>query len=140
MAITGINPYFMFDGDAEKAIKLYEEVLGAKTEGLSRWGDVQGMPMPEEAKNRIMHARLTVGSSVFMISDGQPGDAAPKDSMVQVALDFDDVADMKARFAALAKGGKVRMEPQEMFWGATFGQLTDAFGIKWMFNCDKKKA
>jgi len=24
-----------------------------------------------------------------------------------------------------------------MFWGATFGMLTDAYGVRWMFNCNK---
>ena len=31
------------------------------------------------------------------------------------------------------------MPLQEQFWGATFGMLTDKFGIHWMFNCEKKK-
>jgi len=22
-----------------------------------------------------------------------------------------------------------------MFWGAKFGALTDAYGVRWMFNC-----
>lgn len=25
--------------------------------------------------------------------------------------------------------------PQDMFWGAKFGALTDAYGVRWMFNC-----
>jgi uncharacterized glyoxalase superfamily protein PhnB len=28
---------------------------------------------------------------------------------------------------------------QDTFWGAKFGMLTDAHGIKWMFNCEVKK-
>ncbi len=26
------------------------------------------------------------------------------------------------------------MPIQDMFWGAKFGQLTGAFGVRWMFN------
>ena len=42
-------------------------------------------------------------------------------------------------FAALAEGGKVTMELQDMFWGAYFGSLTDKFGVQWMVNCSEAK-
>jgi len=75
-----------------------------------------------------------------MLSDGMPGVPVAKDSNTHVSLDFDDPADMTAKFAALAAGGKVTMPLQDTFWGAKFGMLTDAFGIKWMFNCEQKKS
>ncbi|RYD78984.1 MAG: hypothetical protein EOP53_10310, partial [Sphingobacteriales bacterium] len=34
-------------------------------------------------------------------------------------------------------GGKETMPLQETFWGATFGMLTDKFGVHWMINCEK---
>ena len=40
MAINDLNPYLNFDGNAAKAVKLYESALGAKVETLSRFGDV----------------------------------------------------------------------------------------------------
>jgi PhnB protein len=38
-----------------------------------------------------------------------------------------------------AHGGRIELPLQDMFWGAKFGMLTDAFGVSWMFNCDKKR-
>ncbi|HTY54572.1 MAG TPA: VOC family protein [Candidatus Binataceae bacterium] len=46
---------------------------------------------------------------------------------------------MPKKFEALAAGGKVTMQLQDTFWGARFGMLTDAYGIRWMFNCELKK-
>lgn len=27
---------------------------------------------------------------------------------------------------------------QDMFWGGSFGMLTDQFGVNWMFNFEKR--
>ena len=54
--------------------------------------------------------------------------------------DFEgDAADMAQKFDALAAGGKVTMPLADMFWGARFGMLVDAYGIQWMFNHQLKK-
>ena len=31
------------------------------------------------------------------------------------------------------------MSSGDTFWGAKFGMLTDAFGVRWMFNCETRK-
>jgi PhnB protein len=139
MAIKKLNPYLNFDGTAEKAIALYESALGAKTDRIMRWGDVAEMKVEPQHKNRVMHASLFIGEGVIMVSDCQPGQAFTTGDSVHVSVDFDDPADMTKRFNALAAGGKVLMPVQDMFWGAKFGMLKDAYGISWMFNCDNKK-
>ncbi len=109
MSIKRLNPYLTFNGTAGKAIQLYEQALGARTEGL------------------------------VMVSDSMPDKPVPAGTNVSVCLDFDDVPDMTKKFEALARGGKVTMPLQDTFWGARFGMLTDAFGIAWMFNCTTRK-
>ena len=139
MPIQKLNPYLIFNGTAEKAIRHYEKALGARTEGLSRFGDVPGSRTAPEHRNRVVHAALHLGDGVVMVSDSMPDKPAPTEGNVHVCLDFDDVADMAGKFQALAEGGKVTMPLQDMFWGARFGMLTDAFGVNWMFNCTTKK-
>lgn len=140
MSIKSLNPYLHFDGTAEKAIKLYESVLGARTEGLMRFGEMPGNHPAPENKDRIMHSTLHIGPAVLMVSDTMSGAPAAKDGNVHVVLHYDDVAEMTRAFDALAAGGKVDMPLADTFWGARFGMLTDAFGIEWMFNCEVKKA
>ena len=41
-------------------------------------------------------------------------------------------AEAERVFAALAKGGSVRMPLSETFWAKKFGMLTDKFGTPWM--------
>jgi|SRR4051812_14860418 PhnB protein len=139
MSIRKITPYLMFNGTADKAIKLYERALGTRTEALQRFGDVPGDSPAPEHKDRIMHALLRLGEAEIMISDSRPDDQVPTRGNVHIALDFTDAAEMTQRFDALASGGTVTMPVADTFWGAKFGMLTDAFGIAWMFNCDTKK-
>ena len=131
MAIKALSPYIMLNGTAAAAISLYERVLGARVLNIVRAGDVPDASRPGEAPDRILHAVLSLGG-ILMVSD-QSGE--PAHSNVQVSLDFDDVDDMTRKFTGLAEGGHVNLALQPTFWGATFGMLTDAFGVRWMFNC-----
>jgi PhnB protein len=139
MPIKSLTPYLFFNGDAEKAIKLYETALGAKTEHLQRFGETPGADVSAEAKNRIIHAMLWIDKSPLMLSDSDGRTPVPTGGNVSVTIDFDDVGEMTRKFEALAKGGKVTMALQDTFWGAKFGTLTDQFGIQWMFNCTLRK-
>lgn len=134
MSIQQLNPYLNFDGTAEKAIALYERALGAKVEHMQRFSDMPGAKPAPEAASRVMHAMLRIGAGTVMISDTQPGMPFTVGNNVYVCLDFDDGADMAKKFDALAAGGKVEMPLQDTFWGAKFGMLQDAYGIRWMFN------
>lgn len=140
MSIKRVNPYLLFNGNAEKAIWLYERALGARTENLSRFGDVQGSKVSPELKDRVMHALLRIGDGIVMVSDTLPTNAVGTEGNVHVCLDFSDAAEMQKKFEALVAGGKITMPLQDTFWGATFGMLADAFGIHWMFNCNKPVA
>jgi PhnB protein len=138
MSIRQLNPYLNFNGNAADAMKLYETALGAKSDRVMRFGDAQGMDVPADQKNRVMHATLHIGSGVVMVSDTMPGQSVPAGGNSHVCLDFDDPADLVKKFEALSAGGRVTMPVQDTFWGAKFGMLTDRFGINWMFNCELK--
>jgi PhnB protein len=142
MPIKQLNPYLMFNGNAAEAIALYEKALGAKAENVQRFGDMPGggADMPPALKSRVMHAVLSLGPGTIMMSDARPDDPQPTTSNTHITLDIDDLAEAKQKFEALSAGGKVTMPLQDTFWGATFGTLTDRFGINWMFNCEKKKS
>jgi len=131
------NSYLFFDGRCEEAFQFYEKVLGAKIEAMLR---AEGTPMadkvPPEQRNKIMHARLTVGGTVLMASDCPPDQyQAPRG--FSVTLGIETPAEAERVFNALADGGAVQMPIAETFWAKRFGMLTDRFGIPWMINCEK---
>jgi PhnB protein len=137
MSIKSASPYLNFNGDAAKAIQLYETALGAKTEYVMPFSAAPGLEKSPD-KDRIMHAALRVDDTVLMLSDTMPDRPVPAGGNVQVALTCDDVADMTKKFDALAASGQVTFPLHDAFWGAKFGMLTDAFGINWIFNCPTK--
>ncbi|CAN5732883.1 VOC family protein [soil metagenome] len=132
-----INVYLTFDGNCKEAMTFYAEALGADVQ-LMPFGD---MPQcPQGASERIMHARIAQGAAVLMASDTMPGMPFTQGNNFSVSVDSESVEEVDRLFAALGAGGKPTMPPQDMFWGAYFGMLTDRFGVNWMFNFDKPKA
>jgi PhnB protein len=138
MSVKSINPYLNFNGTGAKAIALYEKAFGAKSSNVMRYGEMPGEKVPPELADHIMHARLDIGGGVVLISDSPPSHPVPEDSSTQVAVHFTDPEGMDKPFGALADGGEITMPLQETFWATRFGMLKDRFGIRWMFNCDKR--
>ena len=140
MATKRVNPYINFDGCAAEAIKLYERALGAKTEAFMRYSDAPQAQCPASDKERVMHACLRIGDARLMISDSTRDMNVARESNVSVMIDEDNVECLALKFEALAADGKVTVPLHDAFWGAKFGMLTDAFGVQWLFNCDRKQA
>jgi PhnB protein len=134
------NTYLMFNGQCETAFKFYEQCLGGKITLMQTHGD---SPMAEhvspEWRDKIIHARLTLGDNVLMGSDVPPEHYA-KPQGFSVALHTTDTAEAERVFHALAENGTVQMPIQETFWAHRFGMLVDQFGFPWMVNHEKTPA
>jgi PhnB protein len=132
-----LNSYLFFDGQCEAAFKFYEQCLGGKIVAmLTHAGTPAEEQAPPEWRNKILHARLTVGDSVLMGSDAPPGRyEEAKGFSVNIAIE--DPLDAERIFHDLAENGTVRMPIQKTFWAARFGMLVDRFGIPWMVNCEQ---
>jgi len=132
-----LNPYLTFDGRCEAAFKFYEKVLGGKIEAMMTYGS---SPMAEQTpadwRNKIMHARLTVGDKMLMASDAPP-DRREAMKGFSVTISLDDPGQAERIFHALSEKGTVQMPIQKTFWTARFGMLVDQFGTPWMINCEQ---
>lgn len=91
-----------------------------------------------EWRNKILHARLTVGDQVLMGSDAPPDRYEPSKGF-SVTLGVNDPAEAERLFKALAEKGTVQMPLEQTFWALRFGMLVDRFGIPWMINCEQAK-
>jgi PhnB protein len=89
-------------------------------------------------ENKVMHATVHVGDSVWMASDGCNEGSGFHGFSLSIALPTE--ADVDRVFAALGEGGTVRMPPTKTFWSPRFGMLTDKFGIGWMVTVAPKPA
>jgi PhnB protein len=130
-----VSPYIFFNGACEEALKFYEETLGAKIDSLMK---NEGSPaqehVPPEWKDKVLHARFTIGNNVLMASDAPPGHyRAPQGFSISVSLPEEKGEQV---FNKLAENGSVQMPFGPTFWAKGFGMCVDRFGIPWMVNCE----
>lgn len=136
--MKSINTYLIFEGTCRKAMEFYKKCLGGElhvvpfSEMPGGAGDI-----PKEARDWLMHAALTIGPSVLMASDTQPGMPVKQGNNFFVSIQCDSVPETEKLFKALSEKGEVTMPLQETFWAQKFGMLVDQFGIKWMLNLHK---
>jgi len=131
-----INAYLIFNGNCREAMTFYQKCLGADLQ-LLPFSDAPGGNIPPEAKDRVMHARLSKGPTVIMASDDMPGMPFQQGSNFFISLNCEDVQEVEKLFSSLSVKGKVKQAPQETFWAARFAMFTDQFGINWMLNLYK---
>lgn len=142
-----VSTYLNFSDRTEEAFNFYKSVFGTEFggPGILRFSEIpsqEGMPpMSEDLKNLVMHVELPItGGHVLMGTDApaEMGFSVSFGNNIYINLEPDTREETKRLFDALATGGKVEMELQEMFWGAYYGSCSDQFGVRWMFNCNAK--
>jgi PhnB protein len=130
-----IQPYLSFDGRCEEAIEFYRKALGAEVTMLVRFKDTPpsaGPNMtPPGAENKVMHARIAIGKTTVLASDGQCTGQA-KFHGFSLSLTAANPAEAAKLFAALSDGGQVQMPLGKTFFSPSFGMVTDRFGVPWM--------
>jgi len=143
-----VSTYLNFERDTEAAFNFYKSVFGGEFggQGIMRMGDIppqDGMPpLADGDKKLVMHVELAITAGHKLMGTDAPesmGFKLNKGNNTYINLGLDTRKDTKKLFDALAKGGVVTMELQDMFWGDYFGSCVDKFGINWMFNCPEKK-
>ena len=88
-----ITPYLNFSGNCEAAFKYYEKHLGGKTDMIMRYADAPPeMPVPQEHKNYVMHAHMTIAGAHIMGADAPP-ERYNKPVGFSVSLEVKDLAE-----------------------------------------------
>ncbi len=132
-----INPYFMFDGNCGDAITFYEKVFETKALQLQKMGDLPpnpNFPVPEEAKNNIVHCLMDIYGSQIMLSDGYNKGEAVVGNKVAIGLTIDSEENIKRIFDELKKEGTAVMELEKTFFAKAHGSVVDKFGVKWLLT------
>lgn len=138
--MTQVNAYLNFDGNCREAMNFYKECLG----GELNMQTVEGSPIedqcPAAMKHQILHASLAKDELLLMGSDmKEPGESFTKGNNIALSLNCSSDEEIKTFFSNLSKDGKVSHPLKKEFRGATFGVLTDKYGIRWMLNYDKNQ-
>jgi len=121
--------------DGMAALKFYEEVFGGQA----------GHNMMAQDGKRLMHGEVTVDGHVMFVSDeftaGEGGMCKTPQTLggtsVRITLQTANADAVVER--AVARGAKILMPLQDMFWGARYGQIEDPFGHVWGINQQLKE-
>jgi len=124
----GLTPYIS-PSDAVAAAAFYEKAFGA-TEITPRLAD--------DGK-RYIHCSLRINGSWLFMSDSFPEYGMPfvTPQGFNLHLQVDD-ADLWWKRAVDA-GCEVTMPLEKQFWGDTYGQLKDPYGITWAIGASPKE-
>lgn len=134
-----VDVYLNFNGNCREAVTFYAGVFGTEVPTIMTFGESPAhpdYPLPEEAKNLVMHTRLSISGSNVMFSDVFPNTPFIEGNNISLALVSTNLEEITSVFAKLKEGGTVTMDLQETFWSKYYGQVKDRFGIEWQLNYD----
>lgn len=132
-----VEVYLNFNGNCREAVEYYADVFETERPKLMTFGDSPqnpDYPLPEEAKDLIMHTRLVISGSTVMFSDTFPGMPFVEGNNVNLAVVTETEEELLKYWDKLKAESTIEMELQETFWSKYYGSLVDKFGIHWLFN------
>lgn len=138
-----LQVYINFNGNCREAVEFYSGVFGTEKPQIMTFGDAPSnpeFPVPEGAKNLVMHTFLNISGNKVMFSDVFPGMPFIEGNNISLTIVSNNADEVKSLFHKLKEGGTVDMEPQETFWSKCYGSLTDKFGIAWQLSFDNEQA
>ena len=117
--IAHLNP-----SDANAAAEFYKRAFGA----------VEVSRIPAQDGKRLMHCHLHLNGGTLMLADSFPESGHPVQTPqgFSLVVVVDDVDAWWKR--AIAAGCTPVTEPQKMFWGDRYAELTDPFGYLWSLD------
>lgn len=136
----GINVYVTFNGECRQAAEFYADVFQTEKPEFMTFGDSPqnpDYPLPDAAKDLIMHTRLSIKNDVIMFSDTFPGSPVTAGNNISLAYVSEDTDELTAIFEKLKQQGDVSMELQETFFSKCYGKVRDQFGIEWQVSYEK---
>lgn len=136
--MTQINAYLNFNGNCREAMTFYKNCLGGELTVQTVEGSPIEAQCPAAMKQQVLHASLLKDNLVLMASDMTGPDGFIKGNTISLSLNCSSETEIKTFFSKLSSGGQITHPLQEQFRGATFGVLTDKYGIRWLLNYDKK--
>jgi len=127
-----ITPFFNFAGQANEAMKFYENIFHGQDKRILRYSDVPkspDFPYTDDMKDYVLHAEMTISGTKVSFSDTQS--EVVKMGMISLAVDYKTQEEVRDAYAKLIEGGEVLMELAPTFFSSLFGWVLDKFGISW---------
>ena len=124
-----LDVYVNYRGTCEQAFRFYEQHLGGRITELVRHGTQPNPSLPGDWTDKVLHARLEIGSTVLMGAD-IPHAEPMRSAYLTLSLEGEEEAERV--YALLADGGEIFMKMTRTPFANRFAMLRDKFGASWM--------
>ena len=136
------TPFLLFDGNCAEAMTFYKSCFGGELTMTKTGDSPMKSQFPESKHNKIINAHLKSGLIEFSATDWHADNLAPKQgNMFSIFLSGGEYDELKTIFERLSAGAdrdaRTFMELREIPIGV-YGQLTDKFGVSWIFVGNRK--
>ncbi len=131
--------FLNYGGNCEEAFRFYEKHLGGKVTMMLRHSDAPASTVPDDWKNAIMHARITLGETELLGSD-VPRDRFQPMRSAYLTLIMDSTPEAERIYNLLSDGGQIFMRMEETFFAQRFAMLRDKFGTSWMILHERPRS
>ena len=132
--MTHLNPYLNFNGQCRDALTFYQECFDGQLELQKVAESPMAAKMPSEKGPLILHGALSKDGSPLLMGSDMIGNALQTGNSIMLCLNCSTDQEINTIFDRLSAGGHVKVPLHQSFWGATYGELKDKFGMDWMLN------
>jgi PhnB protein len=119
-------------------MEFYRECLGGELKAQTVGESPAAEHMPPDAQDLILHARLSGDHFTVFGSDMTASGPPEKGNNISLALVCKNKEEIHELFSRLSAGGTVNTPLKEEFFGI-FGDLTDKYGVNWMFQFSQEQ-
>jgi len=134
-----LTPYIQFNGTCREAMNFYRDCLGGKLEIQTVGESPMAEGTPAETHDRVLHAMLIADGMTVMAADMLGSEQTAPSGIISLCINAGELAQTRTFFDKLSDGANVTTPLKEEFFGI-YGELTDKYGISWMFQVDKGDA
>ena len=136
--MINLTPYLLFEGNCREAMEFYKSCFGGEMIAVKVKDSPAKDLMPTALHDKIINARLKSGNVEISASDWLMPDRTPsRGNTVCLYLSGGTFEELKTLFEKLSEGAAVTDPLTEQFFG-TYGALNDKFGVRWMFQANRK--
>ena len=134
--MTTLTPYLLFDGKCQQAMEFYKSCFGgelAATKVRILQPKISCLPLSTR-KSSMPGSEMASWRFPDWL---RPAQTPIRGNTVCLYLSGGTLEELKTLFERLSDGAEVTDPLKEQFLG-TYGALNDKFGVRWMFQIDKK--
>ena len=124
-----LDIYLNYRGTCEQAFRFYEQHLHGRITGILRHGQQPNPAIPADWKDKVLHGRIEIGSTVLMGADIPQ--AEPMRS-AYLTLSLESEEETERVYGLLSDGGEIFMKMEQTPFANRFAMLRDRFGTSWM--------